>query len=175
MSKSWSGRQGKLTEAMKAFVVQRLACFETPGQVADAVSREYGVQITPQSIEKYDPTKRAGERIAAHWRELFERTRKEFLEHVEIHIPEANRAVRIAKLARGARAMEQRGNYLGMREMLEAIAKEVGNVHTNRRELTGRDGGPVAVSYSDMTEEQLDARIAALLAAAGGDDDGDGD
>lgn len=47
--------------------------------------------------------------------------------------------------------------------MLERIAKEMGNVHTNRREVSGHGGGPLRFDYSDLTDEQLDARIAQLL------------
>lgn len=171
MSKS-SAR--KLQDSHKAFLVTRLAMYDSPREAADALKEEYGIEITPQGAEGYDPTKRAGRHLAAKWRELFDKARADFLNNVEKYVPEANRTVRVAQLAASARALRARGNHVAAADMLERIAKELGNVHTNRRELTGRDGGPVAVSYSDMTEDQLDARIAALLAAAGGDDDGDG-
>lgn len=52
-----------------------------------------------------------------------------------------------------------------MADMLERIAKEMGDVYSNRREVTGRGGRPMR--YSDLTDEQLDARIAQLLGTAG--------
>lgn len=47
-----------------------------------------------------------------------------------------------------------------MADMLERIAKEVGDV---RREVTGQGSGPLRMEYSELSDEQLDARIAQLL------------
>lgn len=153
----------KLTEQQKAFVVQSLACFDTPKEVSEALREEMGVQITPQSAEAYDYTKKAGRGVAQKWRDLFDQTRKRFLDDIEGHVPEANRAVRVRQLAHAARAFKGRNNYIGMADMLERIAKELGNVHTNKREVTGKGGGPI--EYSDMTDEQLNARLGALFNA----------
>ncbi|MCO5965482.1 DUF2280 domain-containing protein [Sinorhizobium meliloti] len=55
---------------------QSLACFDTPSIVVDTVMQEFGETITRQSVEGYDPTKRAGSNLAEKWRLLFEETRK---------------------------------------------------------------------------------------------------
>lgn len=165
----------KLTEPQKAFIVQGLACYETPSEVAKAVKAEFELEISPQRAESYDPTKRAGARLSKHWRELFNRTRKAFLEHVEKRVPEANKAVRVNQLAQAARAYREKGNYIAMADMLEKIARELGNVHTNRRELTGRDGKPIAVDYTDMSDEQINARLAYLMGLATGEAIEEGD
>ena len=52
--------KGKLTDEQKAFVVQAVACFDSPKTVADALKKEFGVIVSPQVVECYDPTKRAG-------------------------------------------------------------------------------------------------------------------
>lgn len=123
---------------------------------------EYGVQLAPQNIEAYDPNKRAGKSLAKKWTELFEATRKKFLEHIEVHVPEANKAVRVSRLAHAARAFQGRGNYVGMADMFERIAKEMGNVHTNKREFTGKGGGPI--EFKDMSDSELDRELALILA-----------
>lgn len=157
-------KRKRLTDREKAFVVQELACFGTPKQVAEALMEEYGVQLAPQNIEAYDPGKRAGQHLSAKWRELFEHTRSAFLDHVESSVPHANKAVRVKKLARAADAFENRGNYLAMADMLERIAKEMGNVHTNKRQLTGANDGPIQYQDVDnMTPEQQRAELASLL------------
>lgn len=166
--------KSKLTEEQKAFVVQRLACWDTPAEASEALREEHGVELSPQGCEAYDPTKRAGRRVARKWRELFNATREAFKKNLGDHVPEANKAVRVRHLAHAARAFKQRNNYLGMADMFERIAKELGNVHTNRREISGRDGKPVEVEYRDMTDEQLDARLLQLLKTVGGADAGDG-
>lgn len=161
----------KLQNEHRAFIVQRVACYDSPREVADAVKEEYGIEITPQAVEVYDPTKRAGRGVAKTWRELFETTRAAFLKNVTDHVPEANKAVRIRMLANSARALKARGNHLGAAEMLERIAKELGNVHSNRRELTGADGKPIAmdVEYKDLSIEQIDAQLLRLTQTAAAD------
>lgn len=154
----------KLTEEQKAFVVQRLACWDTPAEAAAALKEEHGVELTPQGCEGYDPNKRAGRNVAKKWRLLFEQTRERFLKNLETEIPEANKAVRVRHLATAARAFKSRSNYVGMADMLERIAKEVGNVHTNRREFTGKDGKPIEHrDVTDYSDEQLDAALNDLL------------
>ncbi|TCB76774.1 DUF2280 domain-containing protein [Acinetobacter sp. ANC 4177] len=49
-----------LKEPVKMFIVQSLACFDTPQQVADAVMQRYGIEIDRRQCENYDPTKFAG-------------------------------------------------------------------------------------------------------------------
>jgi hypothetical protein len=56
--------KGKLPEAVKTFIVQSLACFDTPSVVVDAVRKEFGETITRQSVEGYDPYKKAGSNLA---------------------------------------------------------------------------------------------------------------
>lgn len=65
----------KLTDGQRTFSVQSLACFDSPGVVAEALRKEFGVKIAPQSVEQYDPTKRAGANCAARFRERYLRAR----------------------------------------------------------------------------------------------------
>ncbi|EAR22637.1 DUF2280 domain-containing protein [Nitrococcus mobilis] len=156
----------RLTAEHKAFLVQALAQFETPKEAAAALKGEYGAAISPQGAEVYDPTKRAGRQLSQRWCELFYETRRRFLKRLE-DIPEAHKAVRIRRLAHASRVYKARGNYRHMADMLERIAKEVGDVYSNRRELTGKSGGPMRMDYSHLTDEQPNARIAQLLGVTG--------
>lgn len=163
-------KKGKLKDEHRAFIIQRLACWDSPREAAEALKDEFGIEISPQGCETYDPTKRAGRNLAAKWRELFDKTRQDFQNNLENYVPEANKTVRIRQLANSARALKSRGNHVGMADMLERIAKELGNVHTNKRELTGKEGGPI--QFSDMTDEQLDARLTKLFTTIGAEEDG---
>ena len=49
-----------LKEPVKIFIVQSLACFDTPQQVADAVKQRFGIEIDRRQCEAYDPTKQLG-------------------------------------------------------------------------------------------------------------------
>ena len=150
----------KLHDVHRALVVEKLACFMSPKEAAEALSQEHGVSVAPQSAERYDPYKKAGSHIARKWRSLFDHTRHAFLDHVENQIPESNKAVRVHELAIAARHFKARGNYIAMANMLERIAKEMGNLYSNRREFTGKDGGPIRYAeVSDMTSEQIEAEL----------------
>ena len=86
-----------LKEPVKIFIVQSLACFDTPQQVADAVKQEYGIEIDRRQCAAYDPTKLAGKNLSKKLRDLFNRTRKDFKSNI-YDIPLANKAVRLNEL-----------------------------------------------------------------------------
>lgn len=152
-----------LNDEARAYVVASLACFDPPGVVAKAVREEFGLQITPQSVEAYDPTKRAGRKLSAKWKAMFEETREKFLKD-SAAIGVANKAVRLRRLERMVDKAETMGNMALAANLLEQAAKEVGNAYTNTRVLTGADGGPirteVEVDVSDLTLDQLRALAA---------------
>ncbi|MEW2911421.1 DUF2280 domain-containing protein [Leisingera sp. JC11] len=134
--------KGSLTNEQKTYAVQALACFDSPGTVAKALRVEFGVEITPQAVEGYDPNKRAGRKLADKWRAIFEETRKAFLEDTS-QIGISHRAVRLRTLQRMADRAETMGNMMLAKDLLEQAAKEMGGSYTNRRELTGAGGGPI--------------------------------
>ena len=158
----------KLKDHHRSFLVREFACFASPKEAANALKQEFGTEISPQGAQHYDVTSGAGARAAKKWRELFDFSRQAFLDDVEKRVPEAYKAVRIQELAKASRAFKKKENYLAMARMLELIAKECGNVHTNRREFTGKDRGPI--KYQDvetMTDEQIDQELKQLLAQSG--------
>lgn len=62
----------KLNEAVQRFIVQALACYDTPTQVAESVKEDFGIEVTRQQIASYDPTKAASKNnLAKKWRDLF--------------------------------------------------------------------------------------------------------
>ena len=94
-----------LSKEIKTFVVQALACFDSPSTVAGAVKAEFGETVSRQAIEVYDPTKRAGEKLSEVWRTLFAETRAAFIADTsEIGI--SHRAVRLRALHRMAEKAE---------------------------------------------------------------------
>jgi len=131
-----------LNNEAKTFIVQALACFDSPLTVAKAVKEELGIEVTRQHVEAYDPTKRAGATVAKRWKELFEATRKTFLEDTST-IGISHRSVRIRSLQRYAALAEKQGNLRLAAELMEQAAKEMGDAYTNRRILTGKDGNPL--------------------------------
>jgi hypothetical protein len=129
----------KLTDDVRTFIVQALACFDTPSQVVTAVNQEFGLTITRQNVEKYDPTKVAGAKVSAKWRTLFEAARRSFVDDSS-QIAIAHRSTRLRALQRMATKAEDKGNFPLAAQLHKQAAEEMGNAYTNRRELTGKDG-----------------------------------
>ncbi|NIF39531.1 DUF2280 domain-containing protein [Burkholderia sp. Tr-862] len=153
-----------LPDAIKVYIVQSLACFDTISRVAKAVREEFSVDVSPQQCERYDPTKRAGSTLSKKYREIFERTREEFLQDTS-RIGVAHRAVRLRKLDRAVGLAEDRGNLPLMAQLLEQAAKEAGDAFTNRHRLehTGKEGGPITAISTVTNDPQEAAKIYATL------------
>lgn len=141
----------KLTEPIKIAIVQGLACFDTPTQVAEAIKEEFGVVLSRQQVGSYDPTKpnNASKGIAKKLRALFEETRKQFLESAA-EIPIAQQSYRLRALQRNFQKADAKGNIAMAAQLLEQAAKEAGGAFTNRRELTGKGGSPLTVLLEQL-------------------------
>ena len=120
-----------LTADVKAYIVQALACFDTPSQVAEAVRGKFGVAVSRQLVETHDPTKRAGRDLAKRWSTMFEETRAAF-QAATVDIPIANRAYRLRVLQRLLDRAEERGNLVGALKLIGQAAKECGDLYTAR-------------------------------------------
>ncbi|CAN5716106.1 DUF2280 domain-containing protein [soil metagenome] len=131
-----------LSQDIKLFIVQALACYDSGTQVAAAVKQNFGLVVSLQQLQAYNPSTVAGARMSKKLRTLFNVTRTKFVEDVST-IPIANQAYRLRVLDRSLNLAEQRGNTAMVATLLEQAAKEAGGAFTNRRELTGKDGGPV--------------------------------
>ncbi|MBY5682659.1 DUF2280 domain-containing protein [Rhizobium leguminosarum] len=146
--------KAKLTDEVKTYIVQALACFDSPSIVASAVKKEFGVEVSRQLVESHDPNKKAASGLAPKWRVIFEETRKTFLEDTAT-IAISHRAVRLRALQRMADKAETQGNMVLASSLLKQAAEEVGGSYTNRRELTGKDGKDLPVPVSPVTIFQL--------------------
>jgi hypothetical protein len=121
-----------LTEDAKHYIVQALACFDTPTQVVESVKEEFGIDVLRNQVAQYDPTKVSGRQLSKKWRTIFEDTRKRFREEVA-EIPIASRAFRLRAIARMATQAEKSRNIALAVQMIEQAAKEVGDVYVNRK------------------------------------------
>lgn len=151
----------KLTDNHKRFIVQALACWDTPSQVAEAVRDEFGLEVHRSHVAQYDPTKAAGARLAKKWRNLFEVTRDRFRQEVA-EIPIADQAFRLRALGKIYERHLSRGNVVGAAAVLEQAAKEAGGAYTNRREHTGAGGGPIEQKTVVVDETQVATAVAQL-------------
>lgn len=148
--------KGKLSDEVKTFIVQALACFDAPTVVAEAVKARFGITISRQLVENYDPHKLAGRAVSDRWRILFDATRKAFLED-STKIAITHKTMRLRALQRMCEKTEEQGNIALTASLLEQAAKECGDMYTNRRELTGKNGGPIQTetrSWREILREQ---------------------
>lgn len=130
-----------LKPEIKAFIVQSVACFDTPSQVVESVLKEFGVQINRQQVEQNDPTKISGKGLAKKWVDLFNHTRDRFLNEIS-DIPIANKAYRLRVLQRMSTTAENMKNIGMTAQLLEQAAKEVGEAYSNKQKVehTSPDG-----------------------------------
>ena len=136
--------QQTLSDEVKRFVVQQLAMFETPSEVARSVKDEFGIEVSRQSVEAYDPGKRAGSALSQEFRALFAATRETFIADTA-SIAVTHKAVRLRTLGKLIDTAVSRGNAVLAANLLEQVAKECGDAFTNKRqvEATGKDGAPL--------------------------------
>lgn len=138
---------------VKAFIVQSLACFDTPSTVVESVKKEFGIAISRQQVETHDPTKANGRGLAQKWVDMFYSTRTRFQNEIS-DIPIANKAYRLRTLDRMATRTEGMKNFALTAQIIEQAAKECGDAYTNKQkvELTGKDGAPI--ESATLTKEE---------------------
>ncbi len=130
----------RLKKNEKLFIVRSLAVFNTPQEVADAVKQEFGIVVSRQSCEAYDPTKRVGCNLSQEFKDEFEVTRKAFIDAPQ-NIPIANVSYRLQRLQR---IVDHAGkNSVLIMDALKQAAQDEGGAFTNRKEITGKDGAPI--------------------------------
>ena len=86
-----------LSSTIKIFILNQLAAFRLPSEVAEAVRAEFGVEVSIARVCYYDPNSVAGSKLGAKWKEIFEAARTKFLEELE-RLPMAHRSVRLDRL-----------------------------------------------------------------------------
>ena len=145
-----------LKEPVKIFIIQSLACRDTPQEVADLVKQEFDLILDRSQVALYDPTKRRGKNLSKKYVQLFEKTRADFDAGL-IDIPIANKHYRLKQyqkhLEKNAR------NTVMPLNIMKQAAQDLGGQFTNRQEITGKDGKPIETVNSNVsTESYLEAR-----------------
>ncbi|KCW22991.1 hypothetical protein J724_4145 [Acinetobacter baumannii 1064293_46] len=150
----------RLNKRVKLYIVRSLATYETPSETARGVQEEFGITVTKQQCEAYDPTKKTGQDLSEEFKTEFYRVRKEMNDNLSA-IPIANIAYRLKRLQRFIDHEQFKENPVIVPSLLEQAAKEDGGLYTNRKEITGKDGGPVQTVNSEIPvpmEDYLKAR-----------------
>ncbi|HGF5590195.1 TPA: DUF2280 domain-containing protein [Klebsiella quasipneumoniae subsp. similipneumoniae] len=140
-----------LSPEVKAFIVQALACFDTPTQIASQVKQEFGLDISIQQVSSYDPTKAIAKNLGQKWINLFNATRTRFQTELS-DIPIANKAYRLRALNRMMTSAEKMRNMALAASLMEQAAKECGDAYTNKQKVE-HSGGLAVSSVASVMDE----------------------
>ena len=140
-----------LSPEVKAFIVQALACFDTPTQIASQVKQEFGLDISIQQVSSYDPTKAIAKNLGQKWIDLFNTTRTRFQTELS-DIPIANKAYRLRALNRMMTSAEKMRNRALAASLMEQAAKECGDAYTNKQKVE-HSGGLAVSSVASVMDE----------------------
>ena len=145
-----------LKEPVKIFIVQALACRDTPQEVAEQVLQEFGVKVDRKQCQSYDPKKAAGKNLSKKFINLFNETREKFDAGL-IDIPITQKFYRLKQYQKHLEK-NARNTVMSLNIMKQA-AQDLGGQFTNRQEITGKDGKPIETVNSNVsTESYLEAR-----------------
>lgn len=127
----------RLTQPMREYVVQRLACFAGAARVQREVKELWGIDLSLQAIAYYDPEV-PSTKTPKKWVLLFEATRKAYLEaKAQVGIAsERWRMERRQVLYERAEGMGAHGNIPLCLDILEQAEKAEGGQYTNRHKVT---------------------------------------
>ena len=128
----------------------QLACFDTYSQVIEAMKSEFGVSVTRGALQFYNPECVAGKKLSEKLRALFYATRKR-MKDGDMDIPLEMSKYRMRIYQKLAERALDKGNTAMALQIIEQATKDHGGAYTNKREVTGKDGGPVA--FTRITRE----------------------
>lgn len=152
----------RLRGQIAAFIVTRLASFDRPKDVQEAVREMFEVDVPLPQIIYYDGTAKSAN-LSRKLRRLFDATRERATKEIS-DIPIAHRAVRLRRTNRLADKAEDMRNYALAGQLLEQAAKETGDFYTNRRVVAPADAAGLAAELGKL----LGADPSDLLAAVAG-------
>jgi len=142
----------RLKKKVQVFIVQLLACYETPSDVAMAVKDEFDLEISRQRVEYYDPRKRiAATGLSDELTKLFWDTQEKYNQQ------EADKGLgslnhRLARLGKMLNRVEAMRNYQAAMNILKQAAQDKGGVFTNKREHSGPNGGAIPIDLGDKSK-----------------------
>ena len=142
-----------LTTQQKIYVIEHLACFETPTEVQAAIKQDLGIDVSTSQICAYDPHTISGQRLRQEMKDLFYAARERFTSNVAA-IPIANQTYRLKKMQQ-ILAASGRNAKLALETMKQA-AEDLGGKYTNEQQLTGKNGGAIEVTVTSLSQAEQD-------------------
>jgi hypothetical protein len=114
-----------LTALQRQFVVEQLAAFDSPSEVAKGLLEHFGITVAPHVVAVYDPTRPAGRYCPALWRRRFEEARAAMIHDTRSAL--ASRSVRLLQREKMYRRAIEQEDFLLANRILDSVAREVGD------------------------------------------------
>ncbi|OTG70065.1 hypothetical protein B9T38_13685 [Acinetobacter sp. ANC 4218] len=147
----------RLKKAEKIFIVRSLAQFMPISDVVRDIKEKFNVDVSPQQVEYYDPTKAASADLAQEFIDLFNEARKEYIEQPLHNIEGANDIVQLKILS--DLLVSKKGNVVMAIKLIDQMQKIVKGHYEKKIEITGKDGGPLQTTTIQATQEQVNEAV----------------
>ena len=129
-----------LPSEVKEYIVTQLAGYSAPFEIQEQVKEIFGVDVTKQHIQYYNPHSYTGKTLISKYLELFNVRREIFLNQVQ-DIPIANVAVRLKRLENSWIQLTAKKNYIAANAVIEQAAKEASGFYSPRnQQLPSQEG-----------------------------------
>lgn len=112
-----------LPHEVKVFIVKAAARYVRAAEIARQVREEFGLEIAPQVVHRYDCDRPVSETLSPALRDLFHAERREFSEELK-QIPGMIRATRVQRLDDLYYAAVTKGDVRAAIAAVEAARKE---------------------------------------------------
>jgi hypothetical protein len=113
-----------LSGEQRRFIIRALAKWNSPSEVARMVLDEFGITITRQLAQTYDPTRAAGVKLAPELKKYFREQREYFVKHLEEQ-PFAHRSIRLDELKKIYDEARDAGDRKSAIKALDSAGKEM--------------------------------------------------
>ncbi|MFH7767766.1 DUF2280 domain-containing protein [Acinetobacter sp. BSP-28] len=153
----------RLKKAEKIFIVRSLAQFMPISDVVRDIKEKFNVDVSPQQVEYYDPTKAASADLAQEFIDLFNEARKEYIEQPLHNIEGANDIVQLKILS--DLLVSKKGNVVMAIKLIDQMQKIVKGHYEKKIEITGKDGGPLQTENTNTNRHQFTPEELAKLSA----------
>lgn len=131
----------KLRKAEQLFIIRSLAQFMTPTEVVNDIKEKLSIDVSPQQVEAYDPTKVAGKDLREEFKDEFYKTREDYLKQPINNISGANDIVQLQILS--DLLFAKKNNVILATKLIDQIQKIVKGFYEKRVEITGAGGGAI--------------------------------
>lgn len=129
-----------LSSEVKELIITQLAWYTTPAEIQELVKEQYGLEVTKQQLQHYNPHTYKGKALAPKYIDMFNVRRQAFLNEVS-DIPIANVNVRLKRLENTWIQLTAKKNYIAANAVLEQAAKEASGFYSPRnQQLPSQEG-----------------------------------